>query len=89
MSFARRRLTATALSATLALGSAGVIPLWIDGAWAQQRRPAASTAQSGRGPGCFEQCNSQCRATGNSGGACSRTCYGRCSGVIGDSENRH
>ena len=46
-------------------------------------------AQERRAPACFDTCSAQCRTIGNSSASCSRTCYARCSGVIGDVENRH
>ena len=85
MSLARRRLlkgTVFAVAALALIVAAG------DGALAQ-RRPAAPATPSGRTPACFDGCFGQCQSIGGSGASCSRTCYARCSGIVGDSDNRY
>ena len=86
MSFAHRRLLKRAVFAGVALALVQIVSA--DGAFAQ-RRPAAPAAQSGRAPACFDVCFSQCQSIGSSPAVCSRTCYARCSGIVGDTDNRH
>ncbi len=87
MSLARRRLLKMAVFAGAAFALAQSFSAG-DGAFAQ-RRPAAPATQSGRAPACFDGCFSQCQSIGSSPATCSRTCYARCSGIVGDSDNRH
>jgi hypothetical protein len=87
MSFARRRFVKRAVFAGAALALLQIVPAG-DGALAQ-RRPQAPATQTGRTPACFDGCFSQCQSIGNSAPVCSRTCYARCSGIIGDTDNRH
>jgi hypothetical protein len=73
------------VSAKAALALLLLIPVLIgDSALAQRR-----ATQTAGAPGCFDTCAAQCRSTGGSGGTCSRTCYGQCSGISGNIENRH
>lgn len=82
MPFVQRHLQKIAAKAGIALGLLLFLSA-TDCANAQSRR-----AQSGRAPACFDGCSAQCNATGNSGAACSRTCYAQCSGVQGNTDNR-
>jgi hypothetical protein len=87
MSLGQRHLPAGPVWAALAL--ALVIAFAVGGSAFAQRRPALSAAQPDRTPACFDRCFNGCLSSGSSGGSCSRTCYARCSGVTGDTENRH
>ena len=87
MSFARRHLLKRAVFAGAALALIQIVSAG-DGAFAQ-RRPAVPATQSGRAPACFDGCFSQCQSIGNSAAVCSRTCYAQCSGIVGNTDNRH
>jgi hypothetical protein len=87
MSFARRRLLKRAVFVGAALVLAQVVSAG-DGAFAQ-RRPAAQATPGGRPPACWDGCFSQCQSIGSSAAVCSRTCYAQCSGIVGNSDNRH
>jgi hypothetical protein len=86
MSFVSRRLPKTAVNAGLVL--ALIIPLSLGGSAFAKKRPAVSTVQTRSAPACFDSCFNQCLSIGGSGGSCSRTCHARCSGILGDIENR-
>lgn len=86
MSFARRLLKMVVF-AGVALALAQIFSAG-DGAFAQ-RRPAAPATQSGRAPACFDSCFKQCLSVGSNGTSCSRTCYARCSGILGNIDNQH
>jgi hypothetical protein len=88
MSTVQRRFKKIAVDAGTAVALLLLVPLSVGDSAVAQRR-SVPAAQTGRAPACFDACSAQCRSTGGSGGTCSRTCYGRCSGVYGDIENRH